>query len=118
MDITGGRNLFRIRIAGKRDQHGCWSDEKVLSALERDLVTDVRVGCRQGGCGACRVKVIEGEYETAKMSRAHVTDEEREQGYALCCRLFPKSDLVLEPAFRGPRRADERPEPHVIVRRS
>lgn len=98
-----------IWITGNPEPHRCGADEKVLSALERDHVTEVRVGCRQGGCGACRVKVVSGTYTSGKMSRAHVSEEEGKEGYALSCRLFPRSDLVLEPAFRGPGRAPKTP---------
>ena len=82
----------------------------MLLALERQGVTAIRVGCRQGGCGACRVRVVSGTYETKKMSRNHVSEEEAAQGYALSCRLLPTSDLLLEPAFRGPKRKDAETE--------
>lgn len=96
-----------IWILGEQTSTTCTEEEPALFALERNGRTGretVRVGCRQGGCGACRVRVTSGDYTTGRMSRAHVTEEEREQGYALCCRLYPRSDLVLEPAFVGPRR--------------
>jgi hypothetical protein len=35
------------------------------------------------------------------MSRSHVTIEEERQGFALACRLFARSDLVIEPARRN-----------------
>lgn len=101
MQLTG----FEVRIAGTDRVFTCGRDEKLLSAMERQGVTEVRVGCRQGGCGACRVRVLSGETETGKMSRAHVSEPEQAAGFALSCRLYPRSDLVLEPAFRGPRRA-------------
>ena len=99
-----------IWIKGEEIPTICREDERVLYALERDGRAGpkaVRVGCRQGGCGACRVRVVSGRFETGKMSRAHVSPDEQTQGYALSCRLFPRSDLVLEPAFVGPRRANE-----------
>ncbi len=92
----------RIWIRGNKAPHLCSKGERALTALERDNVKEVRVGCRQGGCGACRIRVVSGEYDTGKMSRAHVSEKEEREGYALCCRLVPKTDLVLEPAFRGP----------------
>lgn len=98
---------FSIRIKGATRAVSCDETQKVLTAMELEfpdpLLRPVRVGCRQGGCGACRVKVTKGDYTTAKMSHAHVTQEERDQGYALACRLFPNSDLEIEPAFLGPR---------------
>lgn len=61
----------------------------------------VPVGCRGGGCGICRIRVLSGEVERGAMSRSHVTIEEERQGFALACRLFPRSDLVIEPARRN-----------------
>lgn len=100
------QRIFTIRIKGTDLAVPCAQTEKVLLAIEQAVPfpkpKPVRVGCRQGGCGACRVRVISGEYTTDKMSRAHVTEEELAQGYALSCRLYPASDLVIEPAFISP----------------
>ncbi|HVY99074.1 MAG TPA: 2Fe-2S iron-sulfur cluster-binding protein [Dongiaceae bacterium] len=85
--------------------YSCGRDQKVLLALEGSRQMAVRVGCRQGGCGACRVRVVSGQYRTTKMSVDHVTPEERAQGFVLSCRLFPESDLVIEPAFVSPKQS-------------
>lgn len=94
----------KVWIEGEQRPQLCTSGERLLLALERSGVGAVRIGCRQGGCGACRVKIISGTYVTKKMSRAHVTEAEEKQGYALSCRVFPESDLVIRPAFQGLRR--------------
>lgn len=107
MDGLAKCDVSKIWIKGQDVPYDCALGEKALTALERGQAKEVRVGCRQGGCGACRVRVISGNYETGKMSRAHVTEKEEQDGYALSCRLFPKSDLVLEPAFRSSRRKAE-----------
>lgn len=56
----------------------------------------ITVGCRGGGCGVCKVRVVEGRYRTGVMSVACVSHGERAQGVALACKLFPESDLRLE----------------------
>ena len=53
------------------------------------------VGCRGGGCGVCRVRVLAGDFETQQMSRRHVTEDEEADGFALSCRLLARSDLVV-----------------------
>ena len=53
-------------------------------------------GCFGGGCGICRIRVIDGDHITGKMSRAHVTEQEEAEGYALACKCFPCSDLQVE----------------------
>lgn len=96
-------DVFEIRIRGSADCVKCRRSEKVLSVLEQAMFQPsrcpVRVGCRNGGCGLCRVRVLSGKYVTAKMSRDHVSHEEEAAGYALACRLFPGSDLEIESAF-------------------
>ncbi|QQM28891.1 2Fe-2S iron-sulfur cluster binding domain-containing protein [Martelella lutilitoris] len=100
-----------IRIAGRSKVFSCRDGEPVLFSIERATSSHerppVRIGCRRGGCGACRVRVISGSYETLKMSRYHVSEQEQEEGYALSCRLIARSDLVIEPAYRPPRAPDE-----------
>ncbi|ATG48126.1 ferredoxin [Celeribacter ethanolicus] len=103
--------LHSIRIKGCETDILCAEDQKVLMAMEQTIhfpnPRPVRVGCRKGGCGACRVKVTKGSYTAEKSSRTHVTEEEAAEGYALACRISPRSDLELEPACLGPRRPVE-----------
>jgi len=107
MADAGGTEVYDIRVEGTDLVVACRRDEKVLIALEQAVPFPhekaVRVGCRQGGCGACRVRVLSGSFEAAKMSRAHVTVEEQADGYALACKISPTSDLVIEPAFVSPK---------------
>lgn len=76
-------------------QFACPDGERVLIAMERAGVDDIDVGCRGGGCGVCRVRVVEGKFRTGPMSKAKVSDQERAAGYALACRLYPLGDLSL-----------------------
>jgi CDP-4-dehydro-6-deoxyglucose reductase len=106
--------MHSIRIKGCETDIVCAEDQKVLMAMEQQIhipnPRPVRVGCRKGGCGACRVKVTQGTYTAEKSSRVHVTEGEAAEGYALACRISPLSDLEIEPAFLGPRRAAEKSE--------
>lgn len=98
--------VFNITVRGSDVVASCAETEKALIALEAAVAfprpSPINVGCRKGGCGACRVRVISGEYTTLKMSRAHVTEDEEAEGYALACRIFPLSDIEIEPAFISP----------------
>lgn len=78
-----------------RGSVGCRPGEDVLRAVQRQWAPLVRVGCRGGGCGICKVRVLSGTYEVGPQSRRHVTVEEEAEGYALACRLLPTSDLVV-----------------------
>lgn len=79
------------------------SAERVLVALERGqgfgllkgLPRRLPVGCRRGGCGICRARVLEGTYERAPMSRSHVSVEDEAAGIVLACAIYARSDLTL-----------------------
>jgi ferredoxin len=92
-----------------------YCDERVLVALERaqgmgklrNMPRRLPVGCRRGGCGICRVKVLAGEYRKTAMSRTHVSFEDEAEGVVLACCIYPLSDLSLrleepiQPKWRG-----------------
>jgi len=87
--------MHRIRIVDGTE-FDCHKDERVLIAMERRGVSDIRIGCRSGGCGICRIRVVSGDYTTGKMSRLQITEEDEADGLVLACRLYPRSDLVLK----------------------
>ncbi len=53
-------------------------------------------GCRDGACGACKAKVVQGRIDQGTISETALTDAERADGQALLCQARPLSDLVLE----------------------
>ena len=60
------------------------------------VLATIPVGCRGGGCGVCRIRILSGQYESKKMSCKHVTGEDRERGIALACRIYPRGELRIE----------------------
>ncbi len=80
----------------------CKEGEDVLCAARRAGVK-IAFGCRGGGCGVCRVRVNRGDYETGPMSKAHVGDCDRADGFALACRLLPRGDLQIEIVGKKPK---------------
>ncbi len=70
----------------------------VLHQMVRCALRALPVGCRGGGCGVCRVRVVDGTYRTLRMSRRHVTEADEANRIALACRLLASSDIVIEPA--------------------
>ena len=87
---------YQIEIEGEDGgSFTCAGDDRALLAMEQEGQHLIPVGCRRGGCGICKVQVLSGEYETLVMSRAQVSEEEEAKGFALACRLEPRSDLKL-----------------------
>jgi len=74
------------------------ADLPVLHAMIRAAQRCIPVGCRGGGCGACRVRVLAGAYATRRMSRRHVSAADEAEQIVLACCLLPSSDIVVERA--------------------
>jgi ferredoxin len=87
---------FEVRIENTGESFRCGEGQNVLNAMEQLRRKGIPVGCRNGGCGVCKVRVTGGRYTAQKMSRACVTAEEEAQGMALACRIFPESDLEVD----------------------
>jgi CDP-4-dehydro-6-deoxyglucose reductase, E3 len=69
--------------------------ESVLqAALNAGLV--LPYGCRDGACGSCKGKLIEGQIDYGHYSEKALSAEDRNRGYALFCQAKAQSDLVLE----------------------
>jgi CDP-4-dehydro-6-deoxyglucose reductase, E3 len=69
--------------------------ESVLAAaLRQDLV--LPYGCRNGACGSCKGRILEGRVDYGVYQRKALTEEERAQGKALFCQARALSDLVVE----------------------
>jgi len=69
--------------------------ESVLAAaLRQDLV--LPYGCRNGACGSCKGRILEGSVDYGVYQRKALTDEDKAQGKALFCQARPLSDLVVE----------------------
>ncbi|HIF9108091.1 TPA: class I ribonucleotide reductase maintenance protein YfaE [Photobacterium damselae] len=64
-----------------------------LSILESLELNDVKVEfqCRNGYCGACRCKLIDGEVKYIKDTLAFVNEDE-----VLICSAAPKSNITIK----------------------
>lgn len=87
--------LYKITVENKDDEFDCPPEKSLLSGMEQQAKKAIAVGCRGGGCGYCKIRILSGEYDTKKMSIKFVTHEEQQQGFALSCRVFPRSDMNI-----------------------
>ena len=55
----------------------------------------LRHSCREGTCGTCKGKVLSGQIDHADSDTEVLTQEEREQGYALFCRAKACSNVQI-----------------------
>ena len=73
----------------------CNATETVADAAYRQGV-NVPIDCRDGACGACKGRVLEGEVEHAEHASGALSEAERAEGLALFCCARPRGDLVVQ----------------------
>ena len=71
--------------------------------MSADLI--LPYGCRNGACGTCKGKILEGEVDYGPHQPSTLTDDEKRVGLALFCCARPRTDLVIE--VREVRRAGD-----------
>jgi ferredoxin len=88
--------MYMVTVADTGESFRCGSDETVLQGMERLGRRGIPVGCRQGGCGVCKIQVLSGKYTKRVMSRDHVSVEEEAQDKVLACRIRPAENLTVK----------------------
>lgn len=74
----------------------CGEHECILEAMKRAHCGPIRHGCFGGGCGVCKMRIVSGSYAIVKkMSRAHVTEQERQAGTVLICCVRPLGKIII-----------------------
>lgn len=53
-------------------------------------------GCRNGSCGICKGKIIQGSVDYGQHNEETLTEEEKQAGEALFCCASPLTELVIE----------------------
>ena len=90
----------QVTIANTGEVFRCAEDVHLLAAMEQARCHGIPVGCRNGGCGACKVEIRSGAYETRKMNRAVLSAEEEAARCALACKTYPRGGLVVHASGR------------------
>jgi CDP-4-dehydro-6-deoxyglucose reductase len=95
---------FEITIKPSEHRFSCDDGETVLAAAMRaDLM--IPYGCRNGACGTCKGKLLEGEVDYGAYQPGTLTEQEKLRGLALFCVAKPKTALAIE--VREVRRAGD-----------
>lgn len=69
--------------------------ETILEAALREGYL-LPYGCRNGACGSCKGKVVEGSIDHGNAQESALPSADRALGMALFCQAQPRSDLVIE----------------------
>ncbi|WP_286239507.1 2Fe-2S iron-sulfur cluster binding domain-containing protein [Neptuniibacter halophilus] len=87
---------FHVAALSAPEGFACPDNLSLLRGAEQQGYAAIPVGCRGGGCGVCKIRLLAGEIYSKPMSSAHISAQERAAGYVLACRVFPRSDLLIE----------------------
>lgn len=103
MNVTSTKpTSFLIEVVDTQESFTGYSDVSLLQSLEIQRCKTVRIGCRSGGCGVCKVSVLEGEFVSKKMSTKHIGNDALNKGMVLSCRVYPRSDLKIKTRIGNP----------------
>ena len=91
------RPKVSVHIAQTGETYACATSESLLAGMLRLGRKGIPVGCVNGGCGVCKVQVLQGQCQSlGPISRAHVSAEEEAHGLTLACRVAPLTPVELE----------------------
>lgn len=86
---------FQVSIKPSDKQFTVEAEQTVLeAALAANVV--LPYGCKDGACGSCKARIVDGQIEQGAHSTGALKPEEAEQGFALLCCAQALSDLVIE----------------------
>lgn len=86
---------FQITIQSNGHSFGAAADETILEAADNAGII-LPYGCRDGACGSCKGKIIDGAVDHGMAQDRALSVTERAAGMALFCCATPITDLIIE----------------------
>ena len=86
---------FQITLKPSQRVFTVDADEAILPAAIRQGV-GLPYGCRDGACGSCKSRLLEGRVMHGAHQSKALSAEEEEHGYILTCCAQPQTDCVVE----------------------
>lgn len=80
------------------------SDQTVFEVNHKETVLDSALrhgiafpyGCRDGACGACKAKLLDGDIVYQDNELSGLTDDDKGNGYVLMCQAIPTNDITVD----------------------
>ena len=86
---------FTVTVRPSNKVFSCQPTQSVLDAAMKAGIV-LPYGCKNGACGSCKGKVLEGSVEHGPHQASVLTPAEQDAGLALFCCAHPQSDLQIE----------------------
>ena len=86
---------FQVTIKPSNHQYQSQEHETILESALREGFT-LPYGCRNGACGSCKGKILEGRVDYGKYQDNALSENEKHAGMALFCTASPLTDVVIE----------------------
>jgi len=87
--------MRKVKVQPSGHEFDVEEGESVLTAALRQHLV-LPYGCRNGACGSCKGRIVEGRVDYGIHQKKALTDDEKTQGKALFCQAKPLTDLVIE----------------------
>ena len=89
------RVSYQVTLKASGKQFTVQEDETLLEAALHQGIT-LPYGCKNGACGSCKGKILEGQVEHGQHSAGALSQADEASGGTLFCCAHPKSDLLIE----------------------
>jgi CDP-4-dehydro-6-deoxyglucose reductase len=87
--------MRKVKVQPSGHEFGVDDGESVLAAALRQALV-LPYGCRNGACGSCKGRIVEGQVDYGVYQKRALTEQEKARGKALFCQARPLTDLVIE----------------------
>jgi len=86
---------FQVTIKPSNHQYQADEHETLLESGLREGFA-LPYGCRNGACGSCKGKILEGRVDYGNYQQSALSENEKHAGKALFCTAKPLTDVVIE----------------------
>ena len=86
---------YQVTIKPSGHTFSVANDETILDSALREGF-NIAYGCRNGACGSCKGKVLDGRVDYGTYQASALSDTDKKQGYALFCQAKPLTDVAIE----------------------
>lgn len=87
--------MANITINPDKVEFSVTPEETILEAGLRNKL-NLPHTCKNGVCGTCKIKVIEGSVTLDTFNPKTLSEDEQKQGYTLLCKAHAQTDVILD----------------------